>query len=71
MIPILESFLVQVIRPLGVMVDNVKSMTLLSEIMSFLQLTMDISPSDYDYLRKLVDEHHVIFQKLYAKHIKV
>ena len=71
MIPILESFLVQVIRPLGVMLDNVKSMTLLSEIMSFLQLTMDISPSDYEYLRKLVDEHHVIFQKIYAQNIKV
>ena len=71
MVPLLASFLVTIIEPLGVMADHTKSMQLLATILSILQNHYVVTGSVYTALREAVDEHAQLFVRLYHSLIKI
>jgi hypothetical protein len=71
MVPLLTSFLEQIVAPLGVLGEHIKCMQLLNRILSLLQYTYAVSDEWHADLRKTVNDHHALFINLYHKHIKV
>lgn len=71
MVPLLTSFLVQAVRPLGCMLEHIDCMQMLCELLAVLQYHYSLGAAEYSALRQLVDDHHALFQKLYAQHVKV
>ena len=71
MLPIVYSFLVAVVEPIGVMTANVQSMGLLCKIVSILQMSYDFGDKEHKLLRKAIDDHHKLFRAIYGHCIKV
>ena len=71
MLPLLLDFMTNVVKPLGAMSDHIQSLSLMNQIVSFLRFTYDITPESYIRFRRIVDDHHVIFIRLYSDHVKV
>ena len=71
MVPLLSSFLVTIIEPLGVLTDNIKCMGLLCRILSILQNHSVVTDAVYKALREAVDEHAVLFVRLYHSMVKI
>ena len=64
-IPILVVFMLDVVAPSGMMQDHIKAIVILGEIMAVLQHAEMIEPI-YERLRSIIDEHQVLFIKLYG-----
>ena len=71
MLPLLFDFMTNVVKPLGAMSDHIQSLSLMNQIVSFLRFTYDITPESYIRFRRIVDDHHVMFIRLYSDHVKV
>ena len=70
MIPILYCFLVDIIKPLGILTENIACFCLLREIVEILTLGPHQAICHLNDLRSLIVEHNKKFRSLYSDHIK-
>ena len=70
MLPILHSFLVQVVQPMGIISDNIRCFSLLMEIIRVLSLGPEGAMPHVRRLRHLIIDHHTLYKDLYPDVVK-
>ena len=70
-IPLLLSFMLDVVKPLGIMLREIECLCLLDKLTSILMHTYDVTKEVYDNLEKTIEEHRALFRELYKEHIIV
>jgi hypothetical protein len=70
MVPLLNAFLNQVVRPMNMLLDNITCFNVLTRILSLLQLGPSKAAQLAGELRQLCVEHHSLYVRLYPDHVK-